>query len=177
VFGGRASAEEPAPEHWSPVQRLIGSWAGTASGEPGEGTVQRRSAFIMNGRFIHEANTSTYPPQEKNKAGEVHQHWGVFSFDKARKTLMLRQFHVESFVSGYRRIEATTDSSTALVFESESFENFNNSWKARESYEFFSDDEFIEAFESRAAGQAVPDLQPQSLPSGAAMTPDPMPAP
>jgi len=34
-----------------------------------------------------------------------------------------------------------------LVFESETFENFSNAWKARESYEFLSDDEFIETFE------------------------------
>jgi hypothetical protein len=30
------------------------------------------------------------------------------------------------------------------MFESESFENFSNAWKARESYEFLSDVEFIE---------------------------------
>ena len=153
VVAGPADAAEPAPEHWAPVQRLIGNWSGTASGESGEGTVERRYAFIMNGRFIHETNTSTYPPQKRNKAGEVHEHWGVFSFDKARKTLVLRQFHVEGFVNTYRRIETAAGASTALVFESESFENFNNSWKARESYEFLSDDEFVETFELAPPGQ------------------------
>ena len=33
------------------------------------------------------------------------------------------------------------------MFESETFENFSNAWKARESYEFLSDDEFIETLE------------------------------
>lgn len=41
-----------------------------------------------------------------------------------------------------------------LVFESEAFENFSNSWKARESYEFLSNDEFIETFELAAPGKA-----------------------
>jgi len=153
VVVGRADAAELAPEHWAPVQRLIGNWSGTASGESGEGTVERRYAFIMNRRFIHETNTSTYPPQEKNKAGEVHEHWGVFSFDKARKTLVLRQFHVEGFVNTYRRTDTAAGPSTALVFESESFENFSNSWKARESYEFLSDDEFVEIFELAPPGK------------------------
>lgn len=34
-----------------------------------------------------------------------------------------------------------------VPFESESFENFNYSWKARETYEFVNDDHVIEVFE------------------------------
>ena len=42
-----------------------------------------------------------YPVQEKNKKGEVHEHMGMLSYDKARKQIVLRQFHVESFVTTY----------------------------------------------------------------------------
>ena len=36
---------------------------------------------------------------------------------------------------------------TRVVFESESFENFNNKWRARETYEILGSDEVIEIFE------------------------------
>jgi len=149
---GASGAAEPEPEKLGSVQRFIGEWAGTASGESGEGSVTRTYRWVMNGRFIHETNISRYPPQEKNKAGEVHEHWGVFSYDKARKLIVLRQFHVEGFVNTYR--QATEPAvAESLVFDSESFENFSNAWKARETYKFLSADEFIETFELAPPGK------------------------
>lgn len=138
-------------DSFQPVERLLGDWQGTASGHAGNGTVQRRYAKVMNGRYIQETNVSTYPAQEKNPKGEVHEHMSMFSFDKQRKTLVLRQFHVEGFVNTYRR--STEDHGERLVFDSEGFENFNNSWKARETYEFIGDDEFTETFELAPPGK------------------------
>jgi hypothetical protein len=89
--------------------------------------------------------------QEKNPKGEQHEHRGLFSFDRARKLLMLRQFHIEGFVNTYRL--ASEPGAAILVFESEDFENFNKAWKARESYEFLSDDHFVETFELAAPGK------------------------
>ena len=102
--------------------------------------------------FIHETNISRYPPQEKNKSGEGHEHWGVFSYDKARKLIALRQFHVEGFVNTYRQAVESGQTET-LVFDSEAFENFSNAWKARETYQFLSADEFIETFELAPPGK------------------------
>ncbi len=147
-----AGAAEPAADHWLPFQRFIGAWTGTTSGQPGDGTVARTYAFVMNGRFIHETSTSRYSPQEANRTGEVHEHWGIFSYDRARKLVVLRQFHIEGFVNTYR-MTARTEDQAPLVFESESFENLNNAWKARESYEFVSDVEFIETFELAPPGK------------------------
>ena len=93
-----------------------------STGASGEGTVKRRYALVMNDRFIHETNITTYPPQEKNKAGEVHEHSGVFSFDKARRTIVLRQFHVEGCVNQYVATVATLDGEV-LSLESEATEN------------------------------------------------------
>lgn len=115
--------------------------------------MQRRYTFVMKGRYLQEVNISSYPPQPKNKTGEVHEHWGMFSFDKARNALMLRHFHVEGFINTFRRVDAGTDAASPVVFESEAFENFSNAWKARETYEFVSDDEFIETFELAPPGQ------------------------
>ena len=152
AFAGCALAADPESDHWLPVRRFLGEWTGTATGNAGDGTVVRRYEFVMNGRFIHESNTSRYPPQEKRKTAEVHEHWGIFSYDKARKLIVLRQFHVEGFVNTYRRVDSE-GGANSLVFESEVFENFSNSWKARETYEFLSNDEFVEIFELAPPGK------------------------
>ena len=65
------------------------------------------------------------------------------SVDRKRKTLMMRQFHQERFVIVYA-FNAALSKPNRLVFESESFENFDNAWKSRETYEGVSNDEFIE---------------------------------
>lgn len=38
---------------------------------------------------------------KKNKKGEIHEHLSFISYDKARKLLVLRQFHVEGFVNQF----------------------------------------------------------------------------
>ena len=144
-----ANAQNVDTDPWAPVRVLVGKWQGTATGNAGEGTVVRQYEFILNQRFIHEKNTSTYPPQEKNKKGEVHEHLSYLSYDKVRKLLVLRQFHVEGFVNQFVfNKEASTP--TKLVFDSEIFENFSNKWRARETYDVLGPDEFTETFELAA---------------------------
>ena len=147
-----AHAEDKKPDPWQPVRFLAGSWQGAVSGQSGSGTVSRSYEFILNDKFIQEKNTSTYPPQKQKKAGEVHHHLGFISYDRKRKTLMLRQFHEESFVNLYALNQAAS-SPAMLVFESENFENFDNSWKAKETYEIISNNEFIETFELAPPGK------------------------
>jgi hypothetical protein len=55
------------------VAWLIGRWEGTSEGKAGSGTVERTYDRILGGRFIRVQNRSTYPPQEKNPKGEVHE--------------------------------------------------------------------------------------------------------
>jgi hypothetical protein len=139
-------AQASKPDPWAQVRFLVGHWQGSASGQAGEGVVTRQYEFVLGQQFLHEKNVSTYPPQEKNKEGEVHEHWSFLSFDRVRKVLVLRQFHLEGFVNQYAFVP---EKSTAqkLVFESESFENFSNKWRARETYDILNPDEFTETFE------------------------------
>src|SRR5262249_47040094 len=138
IAAALTAAEEKA-DPWNPARVLIGKWTGTAEGEAGSGSVERSYEFILREHFIEEHNTSRYPPQEKNKAGEVHHHMGIISYDSQRKTLMMRQFHEEGFVNLYALNQARSNPKL-LVFESERFENFNNEWKAKETYEIISQD-------------------------------------
>lgn len=151
VASSLSSAQERAADHWAPVRFLLGSWQGVASGQAGEGSVSRQYEFVMRQRFVREVNVSTYPPQERNPKGEVHEHQGFFSYDKARKTIVLRQFHVEGFVNQYALSAGSRPD--RLVFESERFENFSNAWRARETYEIIGPDEFTETFELSAPGK------------------------
>lgn len=133
------------PSPWARVQFLAGEWEGLSEGEPGKGQVRRSYRFVLGDRFLYEQNVSTYPPQPKNEKGEVHEHWSLFSHDRARAVLVLRQFHQEGFVNQYA-LQPGTGGST-VVFESEALENVPAGWRARETYEVVSADEFTETFE------------------------------
>jgi hypothetical protein len=146
------TSEQIAPDPWEPVRSLVGTWEGTAEGQAGAGTARRVYAFVLKDRYLHETNVSTYPPQAANTAGEVHEHWSFLSYDRGRKAMVLRQFHQEGFVNQY--VLTTSESRPGrLVFTSEGFENLDNSWKARETYEIRSPDEFVEIFELQAPGK------------------------
>ena len=148
------AADAPSADPWAAVRFMAGRWQGTAQGQAGSGTVRREYAFALNGRFLHERNVSTYPPQEKNKAGEVHEHWSMMGYDKGRKALVLRQFHAEGFVNTYV-LNAAASGDRRLVFDSESFDNFDNRWRARETYDVESRDAFTETFELAPPGKEL----------------------
>lgn len=143
---------EQAPDPWERLRFFVGKWKGVAEGQAGHGTVQRTYKFVMRGRFLHERSISTYKPQERNPKGEVHEHWSLFSYDKGRKTIVFRQFHVEGFVNQYT-LPLAAAGSEGFVFESEAFENLPAGWKAQERYEIRSPDEFLETFELAGPGK------------------------
>jgi hypothetical protein len=155
LSGTPASSEPPkAPtDPFQDVRFLVGRWIGTSEGQAGQGSVTRTYEPVLNERFLHERNRSEYPAQPSNPKGEVHEHWSVFSHDKVRQTVVLRQFHVEGFVSTYR-LMPRKDATASLVFESEQIENLSAGWRARETYDVVSPDEFVETFEVAEPGQA-----------------------
>ena len=102
-------------------------------------------------RFLQVNNTSTYPPQEKNKTGETHHGMGMIGYDKARKKFVFRQVHVEGFVNTY--VQEDSGDAKKMVFVSESIENIAPVWRARESYLILNEGEFIERFERAEPGK------------------------
>ena len=89
----------PSADTFAPLAPLIRRWNGTSEGQPGKGQVERQYERVLGSKFIQVRNRSTYPPQKKNPKGETHEDIGFFSFDKNRKRIVFRQFHVEGFVS------------------------------------------------------------------------------
>jgi hypothetical protein len=153
LFAVQAAAQEDGtrPDRFAPIRFLAGTWRGDQVGKPGQGTVERTYQFILNDRFLQETNTSTYPPQEKNKSGEVHHHMSMISFDATRKAFVFRQFHTEGFVNTY--VQQPASDKKTIVFVSEAIENIPAGWRARETYTILNDNEFKERFDLAEPGQ------------------------
>src|SRR3974377_847191 len=127
VLLGVLSLAQPAADPWAPVRFLAGTWEGEVDGQPGKGQSAREYRFVLNDKYLEVRNKSTYPAQPKNPKGELHEDWGMISFYRARKQLVLRQFHVEGFVNRY---VADTVGDGVLRFTSESVENVPPGYRA-----------------------------------------------
>ena len=149
----------PPPRSPPPVGRTIpgppfdsskGKWEGTAKGEPGKGVSTREYRFDLNGRFLSARNKSIWEPKIAGAKPEIHEDFGMYSYDKLQRKIVLRQFHAEGFVNEY-----TLDSADAksLQLTTIRIENFRDGWRARESYRVLSPDEFIESFSLAAPGK------------------------
>jgi len=147
-----ANAQTPAePDPWASVKFLIGTWEGTAEGQAGVGKSTREYKFVLNGAYIEVRNKSVYPAQPKNPKGEEHEDWGMISYDRSRKKLVLRQFHVEKFVNQFVAEPLLTGA--AIRFTSESIENIPPGFRARETYTVRDADNFTEIFELAEPGK------------------------
>ena len=120
----------------------------------GSGPVARRNCiefrFALKGKFLEVRNKSVYAAQPKNPKGEVHEDWGMISYDRGRKQFVLRQFHVEGFVNQYVG-EVGPDKS--IRFQSEAIENIPSGYRAREVYTIKGQNEFVERFEMAEPGK------------------------
>lgn len=148
---GSRAQPAPASDPFATVAFLVGRWEGTSEGQPGTGTLRREYERALGGRFIRVRNRSEYPAQAKNAKGEIHEDEGYLSFDRARKRLVLRQFHVEGFVNQYVQDEGAAPG--RVVFTTEAIENIPAGWRARETYLIQGPDAFEEIFELAEAGK------------------------
>ena len=137
---------------WTPFNFFVGSWHGTGTGQPGTCQVERTYEFVLNKKFLLAKNTSTFPPQDKNPQGQIHEDWGFFSYDNARKTFIYRQFHNEGFVH-YSVQQALAPDGRIITFLAENIENLPAGFRGRETYRIIGSDEFVEVFELAAPGQ------------------------
>jgi len=133
-----------APDVWEPLRFLVGTWEGEVNGQPGSGKAEREYRFVLRGKYLEVRSKSTYPVQPKNPKGEVHEDWGMISYDRFRKKFVLRQFHVEGFVNQYA---AEPVGEGIPTFQSESIENIPAGFRARETHTITGPDSFVERFE------------------------------
>ena len=134
------------------VRQLIGQWEGDSQGEPGVGKMEREYVLVLKERFLRVSNKAIYPPQHKNPKGETHEDLGFIGYDRAQKKLIFRQFHIEGFVVQYS-LESVSEDGRSFVFTSTAIENIPSGWRARETYRFLNNDEFIETFALAGPGK------------------------
>ena len=137
---------------WTPFNFFIGAWKGSGQGRPGHSHVERKYEFVLNKKFLFVQNKSIYDPQEKNPNGEIHEDWGLISYDRARETYVFRQFHIEGFVNQYV-LDQIAEAGQSISFVTEEIENISPGWKAKESYQILGPDEFIEVLELAGPGK------------------------
>jgi len=137
---------------WLPFKSFIGTWKADGISESGKGKYERTYQWIFNGNFIEIHNKSTYAPSNNNPKGEVHEDLGYFSYDKVRKTFVLRQFHIESFVNQYVLDSISSDKKT-FSFKTEAIENLPKGWQAKERYRILNENTIEETFELAEPGK------------------------
>jgi hypothetical protein len=152
VFPFVAPAQIPHDSLWSPMRYFIGSWVGDGEGQMGVGKYERNYQWALNGNFIQIRNKAAYAPQEKSPQGEIHEDIGYINYNSVEKKFMLRQFHVEGYVNEYK-LETLSPDNKLYVFLSFEIENIPAGWRARETYQIISNDEYIETFELAPPGK------------------------
>ena len=137
-----AAQTEQKKDVWEPLRILEGTWEGE---EPGVSKVTQVYQFVLNGNFLHMKTRSVFEPTEKNPKGEVHEDFGIFSYDQGRKTFMMRGFYVEGFVNTYVMDEISEDGKN-FTFLSEHVENAPEGTEAKLVFKVLNDDEVEQSF-------------------------------
>jgi hypothetical protein len=141
-----ASATTTRADPLAAISWLAGNWTGVGEGQPGRSASVRQAGRIHGDRFIRVEARSEYPPQASNPTGEVHTSTDVWSFDRRRNLLVMRQFDSLGFVLTYVQDRAASLEGR-LVLVSEQLENVPPGWRARYTYEHAAPDEYQELFE------------------------------
>ena len=76
----------------------------------------------------------------------------MYSYDRALKKVVLRQFHGEGFVNE-RTLDSVSADGKSLEFTTVRIENIAPGWRAKESFRVLSPDEFVETFSLAAPGK------------------------
>jgi len=125
---------------------LAGDWRSVGEGEPGASASERHAEAFLDGRYLRMDGRSVYPKQERNPNGEIHTQLDVWSYDKARDALVLRQFDNLGFVTTYV-LDKTASTSERLVLVAEQLENIPQGWRARYTFTFKPPNEYHEMLE------------------------------
>ena len=76
----------------------------------------------------------------------------MYSYNRALKKIVLRQFHGEGFVNEYT-LDSVSPDGKALEFTTVRIENIAPGWRAKEAYRIISADEVVETFSLAPPGK------------------------
>ncbi|MFV0590064.1 MAG: hypothetical protein ACK5M7_01650 [Draconibacterium sp.] len=136
-------------------ERLSGSWQGTGEGfGNSKSNITAEYNWLMDKQYIEMKHHSEFAPTAQNPKGEIHDDFGVVSFNKDRGIVIFRQYHSEGFFNEYVLNESESNDST-LIFETERIENFVPGGRARFTIKFIADNEIETVFEVGFPGKEL----------------------
>jgi hypothetical protein len=146
LYAATGMAAEPVKDGLAELRWLEGEWRGIGEGDPGTSGSERHADSYLGGKYIRATGRSVYPKQEKNPKGEVHSQLNLWSFDRARSAIVMREFDTLGFVGTYV-LDKAASAPDRWVLVAESLENVPEGWKARYVVTRKSDDEYHEMLE------------------------------
>jgi len=102
--------------------------------------------FLSRWQIHPLAGTFGVSEAREDPKGEIHAQLDLWSFDKARGSIVLRQFDTLGFVTTYI-LDKAGSGPDRWVLIAESLENVPKGWKARYVFTRKSDDEYHEMLE------------------------------
>jgi len=145
-------AAEPPKDGLAELRWMEGEWRGIGEGDPGTSGSERHADSYLGGKYIRMSGRSVYPKQEKNPKGEVHAQLNLWSFDRARSAIVMREFDTLGFVGTYV-LDKGASAPDRWVLVAEALENVPNGWKARYVVTRKSADEYHEMLELDPGGK------------------------
>ena len=141
-----AGAAEPAKDGLAELRWMQGEWRGVGEGDPGTSGSERHVDSYLGNKYIRATGRSVYPKQDKSPKGEVHEQLNLWSFDRARSVIVMREFDTLGFVCTYV-LDKAASAPDRWVLVAESLENVPKGWKARYVITRKAEDEYHEMLE------------------------------
>lgn len=172
--GARAQTFAPSAKEraaWEPIWLLEGTWEAEIGGSLGTGRGRRTYERVFDGLYTVSKHASLRLPQAESPQGDHHRELGVYSYDRVRGTIVLREFMVEGYV-----LRSTCDTSPMrFVCTTEDVES-GPGIRARLTVEISDPFRFVETYELDVPGAEtsvhlmnawtrVPDLGPLKEPA------------
>lgn len=152
---GQASATDAssAPDPWGPFRLLIGTWEAGIDGALGQGEGRRTYEFYIDDLYLVHRHASVRPPQPASPNGDHHRELAVYSYDRERRVIVLREFMEEGYV-----LRSTCETEAKrFVCVSEDIES-GSGMRSRLTIDIESAYRFTETFELAGPGEELTDL-------------------
>ncbi|OFX89204.1 MAG: hypothetical protein A2W99_01575 [Bacteroidetes bacterium GWF2_33_16] len=116
---------------WNRFNFIIGYWNGSGTGfGNSKSEIVASYNFVLDGKYIEVNHHSEFTPTPKKPEGEIHDDWGIISFDKHNGKYIYRQFNNEGYYNQYV-LNDSLSNDNLLIFETELMENFVIGSKAK----------------------------------------------
>jgi hypothetical protein len=135
---------------------LIGSWTGEGRGFGNVSRITNTFEYVLQGHFIRSRTQSTAYDSD-GEFVELHEDWGMFSYDPDRDAIVLREFYTEGYVNTYL-MEEVGKPGKHFVFTSERTEGAGG-LQARLRYDFLSDDAYTTCLDLAKPGEEFRECQ------------------